>query len=138
MFEGLRLARLYTIEAVNATPARASEPSVTVQKFASFSPPILTSEFLNLNHTKIIDLLVSFQIRISLWKARRSEANFGFGTLGGHRRRDGKEIDCFQARPTDQAAIDVGERQDFGGVAGLQRSAVEQPHGDTFRIEPFR
>ncbi|CAM5381191.1 hypothetical protein AFEL58S_01727 [Afipia felis] len=32
MFEGLRLARLYTIEAVNATPARLSKPSAVVRE----------------------------------------------------------------------------------------------------------
>src|ERR1700754_404339 len=41
-----------------------SRASVVVQKFASFSPRVFSSELLNLNHTRIIGLLVSFESEV--------------------------------------------------------------------------
>src|SRR3569832_558952 len=41
---------------------------------------------------------------------------------------DGQEIRGLQACAADQRAIDIRKREDFGGVAGLDRPAIENPH----------
>src|SRR5260370_28515749 len=41
---------------------------------------------------------------------------------------DSQKLVGFQARATDQGAVDIARRQQFAGIAALHRTAIEQPH----------
>src|SRR5579872_2697455 len=55
---------------------------------------------------------------------RSSPPDFQLGTF----RRDRKKVGGLKAGPTDQGAVDVGDCQQFPGIGGFDRTAIEDAH----------